>query len=161
MHARQPLIIRGESHQWHPALVLFALLLSAFASSQPVDAPLTVEVFTSSEQVPVVAADIQSDDVRVEIYRLDGLHQLETTLSAQLPNDPAAAQRVAQQRIGQLDRDDRDTLRSAAVGLAKAQQYGLNRYPAIVIDGAVVVYGTTDVEVALSRYRLWQAQEAR
>ena len=161
MHARHPFSIRGESRYWYPAHVLFALLLPAVAAAQPVDAPLTVEVFTTREQAPLVPAEVKARDVSVEIYRLDGLQQLESTLSAQLPNEPAAAQRVALQRIGQLDRDDRDTLRSAAVGLAKAQQYGLSRYPAIVIDGAVVVYGTTDVEVALSRYRLWQEQEAR
>ena len=161
MHARIPLIIRGESRQGHPALMLFALLLPAVALSQPIGVALTVEVFTSSEHAPVVAAEVPSHDVHLKVYRLDGLQQLETTLSAQLPNDPAAAQRVALQRIGLLDRDDRDTLRRAAVGLAKAQQYGLKRYPAIVFDGAVVVYGTTDVEVALSRYRLWQEQEAR
>jgi len=161
MHARHPFSIRGESRYWYPALMLFALLSSTVASSQSLDAATTIEIFTIREQAPLVPADVQSHHVHVEIYRLDGLQQLESTLSAQLPNEPAAAQRVALQRIGQLDRDDRDTLRSAAVGLAKAQQYGLSRYPAIVIDGAVVVYGTTDVEVALSRYRLWQEQEAR
>jgi integrating conjugative element protein (TIGR03757 family) len=109
----------------------------------------------------VVPADVQSHRVRVEVYPLDGLHQLETTLSAQLPNDSVAAQRVALQRIGQLDAHDRDTLRSAAVGLAKALQYGLDRYPATVINATAVVYGTTDVELALSRYRSWREERAR
>ena len=35
-------------------------------------------------------------------------------------------------------------LENAAIGLVKAMQYGLDRYPAIVFDGQFVVYGMTD-----------------
>ena len=140
--------------------MLLALMLPAGAWSQSVDMP-SVEVFASSEQEVLVPADAPSRRVRVEVYQLDGLHQLETRLSAQLPNDSVAAQRVALQRIGQLDHHDTDTLRSGAVGLAKALQYGLDRYPATVINATVVVYGTTDIELALSRYRSWREERAK
>ena len=105
--------------------------------------------------------EVRGHRARVEIYKIDGLHQLETSLSAQLPNDAAAAQRVALQRIGQLKHNDRDALRNAAVGLAKALEYRLDRYPAIVINREAVVYGTTDVELAVSRYRSWREERAR
>ena len=105
--------------------------------------------------------DVRGHRARVEIYKIDGLHQLETSLSAQLPNDAAAAQRVALQRIGQLKHDDRDALRNAAVGLAKALEYRLDRYPAIVINREAVVYGTTDVELAVNRYQSWREERAR
>ena len=162
MHAAHPRLVCGEPDRWHPVLLLLlALLVPAGARSQSVDAPLIVEVFTSSEQAAVVPADAESHRVGVAVYCLDGLHQLETSLSAQLPNDAAAAQRVALQRIGELDHGERETLRSGAVGLAKALQYGLDRYPAIVINGAAVVYGTTDVELGLSRYQSWREERVR
>jgi integrating conjugative element protein (TIGR03757 family) len=46
-------------------------------------------------------------------------------------------------------------MQRAAMGLAKAVQYGVDRYPAIVFDGQVVVYGITDLEAALQHYRAW------
>ena len=44
----------------------------------------------------------------------------------------------------------------AAEGLGRAVGYGLDRYPAIVIDGAAVLYGTTDVAQAITRYQAWR-----
>ena len=48
-------------------------------------------------------------------------------------------------------------VQNAAVGLAKAMQYGIDRYPAIVFDGKAVVYGLTDLNSALDHYRTWRA----
>ncbi len=47
-------------------------------------------------------------------------------------------------------------MKNAALGLAKAKQYGLDRYPAIVFDGRAVVYGVRDLGEALARYRQWR-----
>ncbi len=49
-------------------------------------------------------------------------------------------------------------IQNAAVGLAKAIQYGVDRYPAIVFGGEVVVYGLTDLSPALDHYQAWQAE---
>ncbi|MBY8168139.1 TIGR03757 family integrating conjugative element protein [Vibrio fluvialis] len=43
-------------------------------------------------------------------------------------------------------------LKNAARGVAKAYQYGIKGVPAIVIDGRYVIYGTSDVKLALSQY---------
>ena len=51
--------------------------------------------------------------------------------------------------------------KNAAIGLAKAVQYGIDRYPAIVFDGRVVVYGVTDLVEALDRYKAWRWEPAR
>jgi integrating conjugative element protein (TIGR03757 family) len=42
------------------------------------------------------------------------------------------------------------------MGLAKAMQYGIDRYPTIVFDGKYVVYGVANVREALQQYRKWQ-----
>jgi len=61
------------------------------------------------------------------------------------------------QRIQQLDEQARASIQNAAVGLAKAMQYRVDRYPAIVFDGKVVVYDLTDLRTALDHYQTWQA----
>ena len=52
-------------------------------------------------------------------------------------------------------------VKNAAIGLAKAVQYGIDRYPAVVFDGRVVVYGVTDLVEALDRYEAWEQEVAR
>jgi integrating conjugative element protein (TIGR03757 family) len=47
-------------------------------------------------------------------------------------------------------------MQQAAIGLAKAVQYGVDRYPAMVFDGGAVIYGVTDIHQALLRYRQWR-----
>ncbi|MEA2093693.1 MAG: DUF1525 domain-containing protein [Pseudomonadota bacterium] len=42
------------------------------------------------------------------------------------------------------------------MGLARALQYGIDRYPAIVFDGQLVVYGVTELGQALHQYYHWQ-----
>ena len=52
-------------------------------------------------------------------------------------------------------------MQMAAHGLAKAMQYGVDRYPAIVFDGQAVVYGVTDVQTAIAHYRAWRREGKR
>jgi integrating conjugative element protein (TIGR03757 family) len=60
------------------------------------------------------------------------------------------------QRFQQLNEKDRTRMKQAAIGLAKAVQYGVDRYPAMVFDGGAVIYGVTDIHQALLRYRQWR-----
>ena len=86
-----------------------------------------------------------------------GIQLFETQLSSNLPADPNQSKQIALQRIQQLDEQATAAIQNAAVGLAKAMQYGIDRYPAIVFDGKVVVYGLTDLNAALDHYQTWQA----
>jgi integrating conjugative element protein (TIGR03757 family) len=47
-------------------------------------------------------------------------------------------------------------MQRAAIGLTKALQYGIDRFPAMVFDGQCVVYGVTDLGQALRQYHRWQ-----
>jgi len=51
--------------------------------------------------------------------------------------------------------------KDAAIGLAKAMQYGVDRYPAIVVNGTAVVYGVTDLVDAAARYETWRRGQSR
>ena len=118
-----------------------------------------IEVFTRADApvtgLQALSAGSGHEGPRVHIYALDGLQALEAKFSENLARDPSQARRQALERIHRLNETDRARLRRAAVGLARAVHYGIDRYPAMVFDGQSVVYGLTDLEAALAHYRRW------
>jgi integrating conjugative element protein (TIGR03757 family) len=134
------------------ALVLTeTLYLHAWAGEE---AP-TIEVFTDSR------LRVVSGGEDATIYEIDRINQLQQDLSRDLPNDAVNAKQVAMQRFQRMDAQLSSELEKAAKGLVQATQYGIDRYPAIVFDGEVVVYGVTDVSAATQLYQRWQTGDAR
>jgi integrating conjugative element protein (TIGR03757 family) len=94
--------------------------------------------------------------VRLVQYNLDGHRNLERRLSADLPPNLEAAERIVNERLAALDGEE---LQNAFRGIALAIQWDIRKAPAFVFDnGQTVIYGLTDVEVALKR---WQYDRAR
>ena len=127
--------------------------------------PRVIEVFTSSD-LPITGGAITNSapgrpTADLQIYNLDGIQRVETKLSEGLTSNPELSKRVVLQRFQELHEEDRARMQRAAMGLAKATQYGVDRYPAIVIDGQAVVYGVTDVQTALAHYRAWHREGKR
>ncbi|MCP5407909.1 MAG: TIGR03757 family integrating conjugative element protein [Chromatiaceae bacterium] len=121
---------------------------------------LSVEVFTTADREVQWELEVETratQNIDIQVYALDGIQQFETQLSSNLPTDPDQSKQIALQRIQQLDEQTMAAVQNAAVGLAKAMQYGIDRYPAIVFDGKAVVYGLTDLSSALDHYRTWRA----
>jgi integrating conjugative element protein (TIGR03757 family) len=149
-----------------PALshALFGLTLfgSFLISSTPqAGTQLSIEVFTTTEFPISGKDDLRLQGARVTEYFVDGLKHVESTLSESLPNDAETAKAEALRRIEQLDGAHMVPAKSAAIGLAKAVHYGVDRYPAIVLDVRAVVYGVTDLVEAIDRYEAWQREQAR
>jgi len=117
-------------------------------------------VFTTTESPVTSEAVLDTKlgyrEIEFHVYALDGIQRIETKLSQGLTADPEQSKRVVLQRFQQLHDDDRAQLQRAAMGLAKAMQYGVDRYPAIVFDGEVVIYGIADIREALHRYKQWR-----
>lgn len=123
--------------------------------------PQAIEVFTSTD-LPInggaaINPDTTRSKIELQIYNLDGIQRIESQLSEGLTSDPEQSKRVVLQRFQQLHEEDRAQMQRAAMGLAKAAQYGIDRYPAIVFDGEVAIYGVTDIGEAVHRYQQWQA----
>lgn len=95
--------------------------------------------------------------VEIQIYRLDVIQQIESELTRDLASYPEQAKSAVMERIQLLDADARAEMQNAATGMAKAMQYGIDRLPAMAIDGQTVVYGVTDLREALGHYAAWQA----
>jgi len=143
---------------WLVSLVLFAG--TTFADPRGPNPRHVIEVFTSA-QYPVFETDTKgsgSDLQRSEItlYEIDGIQSVERDLSLNLPAEPQPSKQISLQRIQNLDEQTRSRMQASATALAKAMQYGIDRYPAIVFDGQVVVYGVTDLQAALAHYQAWR-----
>ncbi len=139
------------------------MLFGPLAFSVPVWAgdALVIEPFATSEQ-PIIGAEHERlRTATITTYNVDGLERFESGLSEGLPADPEAAKAEALRRFQHLDDARMVPAKNAAFGLAKAVQYGVDRYPAIVFDGRAVVYGVTDLVEALNHYEAWQREQTR
>ncbi|MBV2137072.1 MAG: TIGR03757 family integrating conjugative element protein [Candidatus Thiodiazotropha sp. (ex Ctena orbiculata)] len=145
----------------------FALLVAVVAQAgQLVEVhPRVVEVFTTTESpvtgAPVVNRLVVQGKTEFQVYELDGIQSIEAKLSEGLTADAEQSKRVVLQRFQLLREENHAQIQSTAMGLAKAMQYGVDRYPAIVFDGQAVIYGVTDVQTALAHYRTWRREDKR
>lgn len=149
-----------------PVLVVMALFTDVVLAGRPIEVyPHHVEVFTTTESPVIGEAHINIPAVLGEmeyhVYELDGIQRVEAELSQGLTADPAQSRQVVLKRLQQLHGDYRGQMQRTAISLAKAMQYGMDRYPAIVFDSQAVVYGVTDVETALAHYQKWRQEGAR
>jgi integrating conjugative element protein (TIGR03757 family) len=113
---------------------------------------LSVEVFTTAD-LPVDGAAALPPGTRLTVHRNDvgALQRLGSAIGDGLPADPAAAEAAARQRLHDQRPRIEQEVRAAIAGLARAAQLGIDRYPAVVVDGRTVVYGETDVAAAVAR----------
>ena len=121
----------------------------------------SIEVFIVNGQLLTNADRAPPSTATVATYQLDDLGRFESSLSEELPTDVAAAKIEALHKIQKLTEAHIMPLRNTALGLAKAVQYGIDRYPAIVFDGEAVVYGVTDLSEAADHYEAWRRERAR
>jgi integrating conjugative element protein (TIGR03757 family) len=135
-------------------LLLLFPALTAAATAADTEAPerLHLQVFTSAAHPPV-GLEALAGVASVELYPVDTVARLEATLSAGLPNDPEAAKALALERLQALDEASVERLNAGASGLALARQHGLDRFPAVVIDGHAIVYGLMDLRQVVALYR--------
>ncbi len=147
-------------------MFLFAVLILAgvVAQAEPVALvhPRLIEVFSSSAY-PVIGRQGQKAGTAVAFhyYAIDGVQQLESHLSQDLPADSEVAKSLALKRIEFLGEDAMGRMQQSAAGLAKALQYDVDRYPAIVFDSTAVVYGVTNIHAALRYYQEWREGQTR
>ncbi len=143
-------------------MLLFVLSQATQAGNRTALVPIHIEIFTTADQ-PISAMDAlvqEYPDTVFRVHKLDAIKHTEDNLSEGLPADPEKAERLVLTRLQQLGKTTLGELEHSATSLAKALQYGVEKYPAIVIDGEFVIYGLTDLAVALGHYRRRQASES-
>ena len=140
------------------SLTLFAFAaVASFAQAES-----RVEVITGNG-FPVIKAEVlAAQGITVEIYDLDAPARLEAELSAGLSADPKQAEIDARAYLALLGEAGlRERVERAYRVQLRARELGLDRYPAVIFDGNVIIYGLTDLLDAMNRYRRWrQSQDA-
>jgi integrating conjugative element protein (TIGR03757 family) len=129
---------------------LLPLLFSAPIAHADSGQRPTIEVFTTSDRPMAIKESARQLVLGMTVYQLDGLENFEAYLSQQLPSAPKAAEKEALRRLQQIDSLRLQAAKDAARGLTLVNEYGIDRVPAVVFDGRAVVYGVTDVEVAIA-----------
>ncbi|MFC1367109.1 MAG: TIGR03757 family integrating conjugative element protein [gamma proteobacterium symbiont of Phacoides pectinatus] len=153
------MIWKASTHRSGIASVCLASVL-LYSGATFADQPHAIEAFTSVKYPFVGATGIgnNSHGLAVIVYEIDGIESMEKDLSIGMPADPEKSKQIALHRIQHMDDQSKTKMQMAAQGLAKAMQYGVDRYPAIVFDGQAVVYGVTDVQIAIAHYRAWRQE---
>jgi integrating conjugative element protein (TIGR03757 family) len=91
---------------------------------------------------------VQSD--RVRVIQIDAVAKIEAELNARLPNNERGASAMVRQRLSDGGADLRHRLIVAYQGITDAWSLGITKVPAVVVDRSFVVYGTLNLELAVS-----------
>ena len=114
----------------------------------------------------VVAFTLSSMPLRAsggaEIHVLDARDGYAEAFGADLPGDPERALAEARRRMSSpAGRAALERIAAAAAGNALAGRLGIEKLPAVVVDGRYVVYGVRDIARAVERVEAWRAGAAR
>lgn len=142
-------------------IIFLTISMRCFGEGEFTHKPPFVEVFTASPfsvNEQYLQQLNEKGGAEFKLYTIDRIDQLQQVLSRGLSADPIEAKQEALKRFQSMDAALSHQLESAAKGLAKVLEYGIDRYPAIVFEGEAVIYGVTDLDVATNHYRRWQAQ---
>ena len=136
------------------AYLIFTIALAGAFSSIAIagDDFSSIEVFTDSR------TPVRNNHSSATVYKVDRIDLFQQALSEGLPSDPETAKQAALHRFQRMDSQISSELENTAKGLVQAMQYGIDRYPAIVFDGEIVVYGITDIQAATRMYEQWREE---
>jgi integrating conjugative element protein (TIGR03757 family) len=154
------IVSSGQCAAW---VSVCLMMFTAVHAETIVEGPTRIEVFISAKHSIVeintkgVGSNLRGSEIIV--YEIDGIQSVERDLSLNLSADTQQSKQIALQRIQNMDEQTRLKMQFAATALAKAMQYGIDRYPAIVFNGQAVVYGITDLQTALAHYQAWRTGE--
>lgn len=145
--------------------LLLSLVLPGFLQALPV-APLPRHIIViTANKAPITdsankAGFLQRQGIPLERYNLDAVDALEARWSKDLPTTESAAKQAFEKRLNAVGKDVfSKELVEAYRGLSTAIQYKIDRYPAVIFDRQWIVYGVTDLEVALHRYAEFMARQ--
>ncbi len=139
--------------------VTFAiLLLLSSAAASSADWPKVIEIFID---VPVKVKGVKAARGRgavVEILDVSAATQLEFRLSRNLPSAQGAAIRQGRKRLRSVTAKEKSEVLDGVRARYRAEGYGIDVYPSIVIDGRYIVSNTTSIADAVHHWRRFNGQ---
>jgi len=136
--------------------LLITCAITGFASyADEVAVPHSTVVITS-DRFPLSGVTVSGVSPSYQLFNLDAVDRIEQRLGKNLPADEDKALVLMKQRIAAVGQNQLNKeLREAYQALILAMKYGLDRYPAVIFDQQVIVYGVTDLHAATKQYRQW------
>ena len=132
------------------ALLITCAITGFVSYADEVAVPHSTVVITS-DQFPLSGVTVPH-----RLFNLDAVDRIEQRLGKNLPADEDKALALMKQRIAGVGQSQlNQELREAYQALILSMQYGLDRYPAVIFDQQVIVYGVTDLHAATKQYRHW------
>ena len=128
------------------ALALWVVVLSVFSTAATAAEVLVIT--DSGHPVRMVAG--------THVIELDLPARIEAELASGLPNDPAQAAAVVQQRLREGGQDLQLRIGHAYQDVADAWGLGIAKVPAVVVARHYVVYGESDVARAAARIETYR-----
>ncbi|MDE8740880.1 TIGR03757 family integrating conjugative element protein [Pectobacterium polaris] len=90
------------------------------------------------------------------LIELDGPSRIEAELAASLPQDPARAAIIVQQRLREGGTALQQRINEAYQDVVDAWSLGITTLPAVIVDQRYVVYGEPDVAKAVARINTYR-----
>ena len=134
-----------------PVILVFCANL-AFASALPKN----IKIFSAQGMSQIEFDEVQFAETDVEVYDISLLKGIEDALSHNLSDNPEVARKQANERIDSNFDWLNTSLKSATDGYVLVEKFGINKFPAVVINDKFVIYGTTDPTEILQIWRLIQ-----
>ena len=151
-------LARARRMPWLAGWILGASVHAQAASTDLYRGITKVEVFANSAMVITGGEPLR---YQLAIYRLDALKNVEAAINQRLPKTEAAARAYFQANQAEIKKQITPHVLSAANGIALARHYKIDSLPAIVVDGANVIYGVPDVPQALALVQQHRAAAAK
>ena len=143
------------------ALLIMYATMGVASYADEVAVPHSIIVITS-DQFPLSGITVSGDTPPYQLFNLDAVDRIEQRLGKNLPADEDKALALMKRRIAAVGQNQLNKeLREAYQALILAMQYGLDRYPAVIFDQQVIVYGVTDLQAATKQYRQWLKKSHR
>lgn len=131
-----------------------------FALAAVTDANENAIIVITSNQFPIHNNSLLNPEL-IQIFNLDDIGKVESDLSAGLPVNQKDAISEVNNRIKTMGKENvHQRFLAAYQPLVLALQLHITRVPAIIFYGGVVVYGVTDIGLAVTTYESWLVDRA-
>ena len=113
----------------------------------------------TAETVAFTLSSIPLRSDGATVYRLDEGARMTAAFGSGLPASPELALAEVRRRLKtRKGREQRARIEAAAAGRALAARLGVEKLPAMVVDGRYVVYGVRDLYRARRLVRAWRGE---
>ncbi len=129
--------------------ILMALLGSLPVSIWASEEPETIRLIVAGSQQPAP----RSSAVDIQVYDITTIGKTAHALSVQLSKRQPVAEQQARLRIEKNLGAIRDELRREAELQDLIARFGITQFPAAVVNDSWLIYGVTDVDQIVARWR--------